>query len=186
MVAKHVGINHILDPLMTANLTGTGGGLVILAGDDPGAYGSQNEQDSRPLGAYAEVPILEPVTPGQGYSMTRQAFRLSETYRLPVIVRFVADYTTDSATGSMESRAPEVHARFNREIRWKALPAKVVKDHAALHYKLKQIKEVFDHPPYRFFNTCDGDGHTGIIAAGYMAARLRRCAPLAHISVFEL
>lgn len=118
---------------MTANLTGTGGGLVILAGDDPGAYGSQNEQDSRPLGAYAEVPILEPVTPGQGYSMTRQAFRLSETYRLPVIVRFVADYTTDSATVSMEPRAPEVHARFNREIRWKALPAKVVKDHAALH-----------------------------------------------------
>ena len=48
MVAKHVGINHILDPLMTANLTGTGGGLVILAGDDPGAYGSQNEQ-GRPL-----------------------------------------------------------------------------------------------------------------------------------------
>ena len=56
MAAKHVGINHILDPLMTVNLTGVGGGLVILAGDDPGAYGSQNEQDSRLLGAFAEIP----------------------------------------------------------------------------------------------------------------------------------
>ena len=37
IAAKHVGINHILDPLMTVNLTGSGAGLVILAGDDPGA-----------------------------------------------------------------------------------------------------------------------------------------------------
>ena len=51
IAAKHVGINHILDPLMTVNLTGSGGGMVILAGDDPGSYGSQNEQDSRLLGA---------------------------------------------------------------------------------------------------------------------------------------
>jgi indolepyruvate ferredoxin oxidoreductase alpha subunit len=66
MAAKHVGINHILDPLMTVNLTGTGGGMVILAGDDPGAYGSQNEQDSRLLGAFAEIPVLEPANPEQG------------------------------------------------------------------------------------------------------------------------
>jgi indolepyruvate ferredoxin oxidoreductase alpha subunit len=186
LVAKHVGINHILDPLMTANLTGTGGGLVILAGDDPGAYGSQNEQDSRLLGAYAEIPILEPATPAQGYRMTRQAFRLSETHRLPVMVRFVADYTTDSAPLSLETLAPEARARFNREIRWKALPAKVVADHAALHDKLQQISASFEQAPYQAFNTRDGDGQTGIIAAGYMAARLRRCAPLANLSIFEL
>ena len=186
MVAKHVGINHILDPLMTVNLTGTGGGLVILAGDDPGAYGSQNEQDSRLLGAFAEIPILEPATPSQGYRMTRQAFRLSETYGLPVMVRFVADYTTDSAATSPEPRASDVRAQFNREYRWKALPARVVNDHAALHDKLKQIAEAFEHPPYRSFNSDAADGQTGIIAAGYMAARLRRCAPLTNVCVFEL
>jgi indolepyruvate ferredoxin oxidoreductase alpha subunit len=126
MAGKHVGINHILDPLMTANLTGSGGGMLILAGDDPGAYGSQNEQDSRPLGAFAEIPILEPATPQQGYQMTRQAFRLSETYRLPVMVRFVADFTTDSASVGPQPRAPEARTRFDRETRWKALPANVV------------------------------------------------------------
>jgi indolepyruvate ferredoxin oxidoreductase alpha subunit len=83
MAGKHVGINHILDPLMTVNLTGSGGGLVILAGDDPGAYGSQNEQDSRPLGAFAEIPILEPATVQQGYEMTRQAFRLPDQAQQP-------------------------------------------------------------------------------------------------------
>jgi indolepyruvate ferredoxin oxidoreductase alpha subunit len=186
MVTKHVGINHILDPLMTANLTGTGGALVILAGDDPGAYGSQNEQDSRPLGAYAEIPILEPATPAQGYDMTRQAFRLSESYGLPVMVRFVADYTTDSGRVSPRPRASEAQARFNRDRRWKALPARVVEDHTALHQKLGQISQAFEQPPYCDFNSQDSAGPNGIIAAGHMAARLRGFAPLKNISIFEL
>jgi indolepyruvate ferredoxin oxidoreductase alpha subunit len=186
MVAKHVGINHILDPLMTVNLTGSGGGLVILAGDDPGAYGSQNEQDSRLLGAFAEIPILEPTTPGQGYRMTRQAFRLSEAYGLPVMVRFVADFTTDSAVVSPEPRASEVRAQFDRKFRWKALPAKVVDDHAALHDKLKQVTAAYEHAPYRSYNTLNGGGQIGIIAAGHMAARLQRCAPLSDVRILEL
>ncbi|MBW2411970.1 MAG: hypothetical protein JRF72_19410, partial [Deltaproteobacteria bacterium] len=186
MVAKHVGINHILDPLMTVNLTGSGGGLVILAGDDPGAYGSQNEQDSRLLGAFAEIPILEPATPGQGYAMTRQAFRLSEAYGLPVMVRFVADYTADSAAVSLEPPASAVRAQFNRKLRWKALPARVVDDHTALHDKLRQITAAFEHPPYRSYNSLNGDGRSGIVAAGHMAVRLQRCAPLRDVSVLEL
>ena len=186
IAAKHVGINHILDPLMTVNLTGCGGGMVILAGDDPGSYGSQNEQDSRLLGAFAEIPILEPATPDQGYRMTRQAFRLSEAYRLPVMVRFVADYTVDRAPVATEPRSLAMRAEFKREMRWQALPALVVGDHAALHQKLKRICESFNHDPYQFFNRSDGGGRTGIIAAGYMAARLRQYVPLAGVGVFEL
>ena len=186
IAAKHVGINHILDPLMTVNLTGCGAGLVILAGDDPGSYGSQNEQDSRLLGAFAEIPILEPATPEQGYRMTRQAFRLSEDCRLPVMVRFVADYTADTAPVTTQNRAPSTRAEFSREFRWSALPALVVDDHAALHQKLKQIAGSFDQPPYRAFNHSDDSGNKGIIAAGHMAARLRQYAPHSDLSVFEL
>ncbi len=29
-------------------------------GDDPGAWGSQNEQDTRPLAPFAEIPMVEP------------------------------------------------------------------------------------------------------------------------------
>ena len=186
VVSKHVGINHILDPLMTANLTGIGAGMVILAGDDPGSFGSQNEQDSRLLGAFAEIPVLEPATPDQGYRMTRQAFRLSEAYRLPVMLRFVADYTRDRALINFEPPSHEIQAQFDRERRWNALPALVVEDHAELHKKSNQITKAFDAPPYRSFNSANHSGQTGIIAAGHMAARLRRCGPLTHISVFEL
>ena len=58
---KSVGMNVLLDPMMTLNLTGTHGGMVILLGDDPGAYGSQNEQDTRLIAPLIETPMLEPV-----------------------------------------------------------------------------------------------------------------------------
>lgn len=45
---KSVGMNVMVDPLMTLKLTPVHGGLVILLGDDPGGYGSQNDQDTRP------------------------------------------------------------------------------------------------------------------------------------------
>ena len=186
IAAKHVGINHILDPLMTVNLTGSGAGMVILAGDDPGSYGSQNEQDSRLLGAFAEIPVLEPATPQQGYRRTRQAFRLSEACRLPVMVRFVADYTADTAPVTMEPPARASHAEFSREQRWSALPAMVVADHAELHQKLKRVAGSFDHPPYRNFNNSDDSSPRGIIAVGHMAARLKHYAPHTDLSVFEL
>ena len=118
--------------------------------------------------------------------MTRQAFRLSETYRLPVMVRFVADYTADTAPVATEPPSRATRAEFNREMRWQALPALVVDDHAALHENLKRIRQSFDLPPYQSFNNTDGGGSTGIIAAGHMAARLRQYAPLSDVCVFEL
>jgi hypothetical protein len=46
---KSVGMSIMLDPLMVLNRTSVHGGLVIVPGDDPGGYGSQNDQDTRPL-----------------------------------------------------------------------------------------------------------------------------------------
>ena len=63
---KSVGMNVMIDPLMALNLTPVNGGLVILLGDDPGAYGSQNDQDSRPLAPFLNMPMMEPATPSEG------------------------------------------------------------------------------------------------------------------------
>ena len=60
---KHVGVNVAADPLFTAAYTGVGGGMVVLAADDPGMYSSQNEQDSHYYARAAQVPMLDPPTP---------------------------------------------------------------------------------------------------------------------------
>ena len=84
---KNVGLNVALDSLMVANLAGGPGGLVVLVGDDPGGWGSQNEEDSRPLAAAAEVPLLEPVRVEDLAPAMGQAFLLSEQFQVPVVVR---------------------------------------------------------------------------------------------------
>ncbi|NLG03916.1 MAG: indolepyruvate ferredoxin oxidoreductase subunit alpha, partial [Clostridia bacterium] len=57
---KHVGVNVAADPLYTNSYMGVGGGLVLVAADDPGLYSSQNEQDTRMVARAAQVPVLEP------------------------------------------------------------------------------------------------------------------------------
>jgi indolepyruvate ferredoxin oxidoreductase alpha subunit len=86
---KHVGLNVAADPFMNSALVALHGGLVVAVADDPGMHSSQNEQDSRCYADFARIPCLEPATQQQAYEMTREAFDLSERFRVPVMVRLV-------------------------------------------------------------------------------------------------
>ena len=86
---KHVGLNVASDPLMTAAYLGIRGGLVLAVADDPGAYSSQNEQDSRFYAKFAKIPCLEPSDSQEARDMTIMAFELSEKVGLPVMLRTV-------------------------------------------------------------------------------------------------
>jgi indolepyruvate ferredoxin oxidoreductase alpha subunit len=86
---KHVGLNVAADAFMNSGVTGANGGLVVCVADDPGMHSSQNEQDTRYYAKFALVPCLEPADQQQAYDMTREAFRLSEAFHVPVVVRLV-------------------------------------------------------------------------------------------------
>jgi indolepyruvate ferredoxin oxidoreductase, alpha subunit len=60
VIIKNVGVNACADPLLQATAQGLAGGVVLVAGDDPEAYGSQTAQDSRYYGELAEIPVIEP------------------------------------------------------------------------------------------------------------------------------
>jgi TPP-dependent indolepyruvate ferredoxin oxidoreductase alpha subunit len=60
VIVKHVGVNACADPLLQATAQGLIGGIVLVAGDDPDAKGSQTSQDSRYYGELAELPVIEP------------------------------------------------------------------------------------------------------------------------------
>jgi indolepyruvate ferredoxin oxidoreductase, alpha subunit len=77
---KHVGLNVAADPLMTSAYLGVRGGLVLVIADDPGAYSSQNEQDSRIFARFANIPCLEPSDAQEAKDMTILAFELSEKF----------------------------------------------------------------------------------------------------------
>lgn len=104
---KHVGLNVASDPFMSSALTGVNGGLVLAVADDPSMHSSQSEQDSRFFADFARIPCFEPSTQQDCYDMTREAFRWSEKFELPVMIRLV---TRLAHSRSLVRRAePELH-----------------------------------------------------------------------------
>ncbi|NLW07714.1 MAG: indolepyruvate ferredoxin oxidoreductase subunit alpha [Clostridia bacterium] len=84
---KHVGLNVAADPFMTLAYTGVNAGLVLVSADDPGLFSSQNEQDNRFYARMAQIPCLEPADSQEVKDMTALAFKLSEEYDTPVLLR---------------------------------------------------------------------------------------------------
>ncbi len=173
MGCKGVGFNVALDTVMVANLTDVGAGLVILLGDDPGAWATQNDQDTRPIAWGSELPMLEPATPSEGVAMTREAFRLSREMQMPVIVRITKTY------GALKEEVdlPEVprstfvrpHGFERHPMRWISVPGNAVQLHRRLHDRLESIAEQFESAD---FNTVTGAGKYGVIAAGVIHTKL--------------
>ena len=101
----NVGVNVAADPLFTVSYTGTNGALVIITADDPSLHSSQNEQDTRFYGQFAQVPVLEPSDAQEALEFTRLAFELSERFDTPVIVRTTTrlSHTRSTRRGAMAS-----------------------------------------------------------------------------------
>ena len=84
---KHVGLNVAADAFINAAITGVNGGLIVVTADDPSMHSSQNEQDNRFYGKFAQIPILEPVNQQEAYDMVHYGYELSEKFKVPVLMR---------------------------------------------------------------------------------------------------
>ncbi len=84
---KHVGLNVAADPLMTFSYIGAVGGLVVCVADDPGMHSSQNEQDTRHYARFAKIPVVEPSDSQEAKDFLKEALKISEDYKTPVILR---------------------------------------------------------------------------------------------------
>jgi indolepyruvate ferredoxin oxidoreductase alpha subunit len=158
---------------MSLVLSGCNAGLVILAGDDPGGWGSQNEQDSRSLALAAELPLLEPTTVADARIAMRQAFEISEKLSLPVMIRITRALSYASGIldeGELRINFVSDPATFKREyMRWVVLPVNVVPYHDRHLKKLDQIREAFE---ISNLNEILGEGGAGVITAGFLYQKL--------------
>jgi len=84
---KHVGMNVAADAFMTLAYVGVKAGMVIVVADDPFLHSSQNEQDTRYYAKMSGVPMLEPATPEEAYRMSIEAFKISEKFGVPCLLR---------------------------------------------------------------------------------------------------
>jgi indolepyruvate ferredoxin oxidoreductase alpha subunit len=115
---KNVGMNWIMDPLINSVTLGLKGALVLAIVDDPGADVTTDEQDSRFLAMFAEIPILEPSSPQESKDMTLEAFNMSETIKIPVVVRSLRQLTYARGNVKLGSIKGKSVPRLDKSMRY--------------------------------------------------------------------
>lgn len=86
IIIKNVGVNACADPLFQATAQGLKRGVLLVAGDDPDAIGSQTAQDSRYFGELAELPVIEPDA-RTCYTGVESALQASENFSRVAMLR---------------------------------------------------------------------------------------------------
>lgn len=179
---KHVGVNVAADPLFTAAYTGVGGGLVILAADDPGMHSSQNEQDSHWYAQAAHVLMLDPADSQEAYDLTRMAFDLSERFDVPVMVRSTVRIShTKTPVQAQDGRAPLEAAAYEKDAaKWVMMPAYAKGRRQAQLARVEEMRAWADSAdaPNRII---PGEGRVGIVCAGAAYQHVREALPDASI-----
>ena len=139
---KHVGVNVAADPLFTAAYAGVGGGMVVVAADDPGMYSSQNEQDSRMVARAAMIPVLEPSDSAEAKAFTKWAFDLSEAYDTPVMVRSTTRLSHSQGIVELEERREKECVPYERNTaKYVMMPGNAIKRHVVVEARMKKLAE---------------------------------------------
>jgi len=162
---KHVGLNVAADPLFTASYTGVNGGLVIFVADDPGMHSSQNEQDTRMIAAGAKVPVLEPSDSSECKEFTKEAFKISEDYDTPVIVRLTTRVSHSQGIIELsEKENYEIKPYVKNIAKYVMMPGMAKKRHPLVEERTKKLKEFAEHSSLNRIEW--GDKKVGIITSG--------------------
>lgn len=171
---KHVGLNVAADPFMSSALTGVVGGIVLAVGDDPTMHSSQNEQDSRYLAEFAKLPLFEPSTQQECYDLTREAFRVSERFQLPVVVRLVTRLAHSRST--VAKRPDDERARRDMRLPlpdpndWALVPANARRRYRRLLSVQPELEAYSESTPV---NSLRLAGKRGIICTSVAANYVR-------------
>lgn len=170
---KQVGLNVASDPLTSAAYMGVKGGFIVISADDPGPHSSQTEQDSRLMAMFAKVPVLDPALPLEAKEWVSLAYKLSETFEIPVMLRpttRVCHASQDIAPGDIQ--APGNATGFEKDpTRWAATP----KFRLLLHKKLKdKLAAIAAYEPTapRLLNP-GVKSSRAVVASGVAAAHVR-------------
>lgn len=101
---KHVGVNIAADPLMTFTQTTINGGFILVSGDDPGLASSQNEQDNRIFGKFANMGILDPSDSQEAKDFTKIGLDISEKYSIPMMLRITSRLCHSRSAVNLDER----------------------------------------------------------------------------------
>ncbi len=177
---KHVGVNVAADPLYTFAYTGVNGGLVIVSADDPGMHSSQNEQDNRGYGRFAKIPVIEPSDSQEALDFTRMAFKLSEEYDTPVMLRITTRLAHSQTLVEEGERQAPVLKEYKKDApKFVMLPAYARARHVEVEKRMIALKEYVENSP---LNKIEWNSkEIGIITSGVPYQYVKEVLPDASV-----
>ena len=162
---KHVGLNVASDPLYTFAYTGVGGGSVFVVADDPGLASSQNEQDTRMIARAAHVPVLEPSDSSEAKEFLKYAYKLSEKYDTPVILRMCTRIAHSRSIVETTGREEVALKDYVKEpAKYIMMPGNAIKRHPVVEARTEALRALAENCK---FNTVEyNSDEIGIITSG--------------------
>ncbi len=138
---KHVGLNVAMDPLMTSSYTGISAGFVVVVCDDPGMHSSQNEQDTRWVSIYSKLPLLEPSNPAEAKEFVKEAFKISERFDTPVLLRMTTRISHTKEDMALGERVVPKQPPLEKNIpKYVMVPGHARVRHAFVEKRIKKLK----------------------------------------------
>jgi indolepyruvate ferredoxin oxidoreductase alpha subunit len=167
VIMKHVGLNVAADPFINSALLKINGGLVVAVADDPGMHSSQNEQDSRYYADFAKIICFEPRDQQETYDMTLEAFKVSEEFNIPVMIRLVTRLAHSRAAVTLEKKQAEnkLNQNFDKK-EWTTIPGYARKLYANLLSKQALLLKYSHDSSFNLLTLNDSFKDFGVITTG--------------------
>lgn len=180
---KHVGLNVAADPWFTAPYIGVSGGLVVVSADDPEMHSSQNEQDNRYYAKAAKVPMLEPADSQEAYDLTREAYRLSEQFDTPVLLRVTTRVChSRSIVETREPERAEPRLYEKDEVKRVMIPGHARLRHKVMVDRLAEMEEFSNEFSYQRAER--GAGDAVVVTSGVAYQYVKEAFP--GVSILKL
>ena len=178
---KQVGLNVASDPLMSLEYVGIKGGMVILVADDPGPISSQTEQDTRTFGNFSKVPVLDPSSPEEAYSMMKYAYEISEKYATPVIMRPTTRICHANASIETDELffVKKSDGFIKDSSKWVIFPKLSFANHLKIEARNDELSTTLSEVS---FNEISGNGKLGIACSGVSYAYVKEALSILNIN----
>jgi len=165
---KQNGINVVSDFLANVVMSGTGkAGLVLISCDDPSAISSSNEQDTRPIAKWLDIPLVEPGDFQEAKDMTKWLFDLSEELGTLCMLRSVTRIAHARGNVKLGELPRKEHKAYFEQLHdlkrvtpttFMPVPSSI--RHSFLHMKMDRAREKFELSP---FNRYVGPDKAGLL-----------------------
>jgi len=166
---KQFGLNVASDSFIPIAFVGTNAGMVIFVADDPNCWSSaQSEQDTRYYARLAHVPVLEPSDSQECKDFVKFAFKISEKFHIPAIVRSTTRVSHQRGVVVLDNLVRgKTKGFFEKDLnKYYNLPPKTMIMHEELLKKMESIRKISEKTKINFIVNKNVKNKLGVIVSG--------------------